>query len=410
MNLLIITTLYPNKTKQTIVDTSYAVHQYAQKWLSMGVEIKVIRVSKKYPKIFNFFDKGKDAFSYEDNETFYLDGVEVLRNCVRKYPKIAYLKKDKIKAAGKIITRLENEYKPDAVLCHLTNASLEIGVQVKKYFDVPLILTLHSTDVVNFKDRGYRLKEYKRLKNEVDLLGFRSDKVKNMYVETLGSQDPLLKRSFIAPSGVDQNEVVSVKDVEMKAQRTPGTIFIASKLVPLKNIDVLIAAFNQIPEEYNLRLLIAGDGPERGRLEKIARDSIGKERIEFLGLLPREQVLRTMKDSEIFAMISAPETYGLVYLEAMAKGCITIGSRGEGIDGVIKDGENGFLVEPKNVKELTEKLMQSLQLSFEEREALTKNGRETATELSSDATAGNYLDQIEAAVERYKRGSRKNEE
>ena len=42
-------------------------------------------------------------------------------------------------------------------------------------------------------------------------------------------------------------------------------------------------------------------------------------------------------------MISQGEAFGLVYLEAMARGCITIASRGEGFDGIIKDGINGFL-------------------------------------------------------------------
>ena len=49
-----------------------------------------------------------------------------------------------------------------------------------------------------------------------------------------------------------------------------------------------------------------------------------------------------MEESDVFAMVSSPETFGLVYIEAMAKGCVTIGSKGEGIDGVIVNNENGF--------------------------------------------------------------------
>ena len=44
----------------------------------------------------------------------------------------------------------------------------------------------------------------------------------------------------------------------------------------------------------------------------------------------------------VWIMISKNETFGLVYLEAMARGCITIGSRNQGIDGVINHGVNGF--------------------------------------------------------------------
>ena len=68
------------------------------------------------------------------------------------------------------------------------------------------------------------------------------------------------------------------------------------------------------------------------------------ERVRLTGRLPREQVLRLMAQSDVFAMPSRKEGFGIVYLEAMASGCVTIGSRGEGIDGVIRDGENGLLV------------------------------------------------------------------
>ena len=63
-----------------------------------------------------------------------------------------------------------------------------------------------------------------------------------------------------------------------------------------------------------------------------------------------------LKQHDVFIMISKNETFGLVYLEAMAVGCITIASRQEGFDGIIKHGYNGFLCEAGNQEEL-EKLI-----------------------------------------------------
>ena len=59
--------------------------------------------------------------------------------------------------------------------------------------------------------------------------------------------------------------------------------------------------------------------------------------------MKREEVIRQMDNHDVFVMISRNETFGLVYLEAMARGCITIASRNEGFDGVIEHGVNGFL-------------------------------------------------------------------
>ena len=55
--------------------------------------------------------------------------------------------------------------------------------------------------------------------------------------------------------------------------------------------------------------------------------------------------MHMMAGADFFVMPSYPEGLGIVYLEAMGEGCITIGTKGEGIDGIIRDGENGFLVE-----------------------------------------------------------------
>ena len=85
-----------------------------------------------------------------------------------------------------------------------------------------------------------------------------------------------------------------------------------------------------------------GDGKERKTLEKIDKN------VKFLGSLPHDKVLEKMRENDIFVLPSVGETFGMVYLEAMASGCITVCTKGDGVDGIIKNGENGFLVEPNS--------------------------------------------------------------
>ena len=61
------------------------------------------------------------------------------------------------------------------------------------------------------------------------------------------------------------------------------------------------------------------------------------------GRKPREEVILMLDRADCFIMISRDEVFGLVYLEAMARGCIVVASRGEGMTGIIEDGVNGFL-------------------------------------------------------------------
>ena len=97
-------------------------------------------------------------------------------------------------------------------------------------------------------------------------------------------------------------------------------------------------------------------------------------------------------------MISRGEAYGLVYLEAMARGCITIASRHEGFDGVIVDGENGFLCEAGNAEELAIIIMRINAMTADERQAISDRAIETAKRLTDEKAARLYIDDVIARM------------
>lgn len=90
-------------------------------------------------------------------------------------------------------------------------------------------------------------------------------------------------------------------------------------------------------------------------------------------------------------MVSAHEAFGLVYVEAMAKGCITIATKGQGIDGVIIDGVNGFLCEPNNPEALAKVINRIKSLSTEELNSISKKAVKTASELTDRKVAETYI-------------------
>ena len=105
-----------------------------------------------------------------------------------------------------------------------------------------------------------------------------------------------------------------------------------------------------------------------------------------------------MRKTEIFAMISKNETYGLVYLEAMAAGCITIASRDEGFDGIIENGVNGFLCEAGNVEELITILNYIQHLSKNDLLRISMNAINTAKKLTDFEVAKIYLNSLCSVV------------
>jgi glycosyltransferase involved in cell wall biosynthesis len=93
-------------------------------------------------------------------------------------------------------------------------------------------------------------------------------------------------------------------------------------------------------------------------------------------------------------MISEGETFGLVYLEAMACGCITIASRGEGMDGIIEDGVNGFLCKPGDVQELQEIIEKIDALDQKQLYSISYQAYLTARRLTDIKVAENYLNEL----------------
>jgi glycosyltransferase involved in cell wall biosynthesis len=78
----------------------------------------------------------------------------------------------------------------------------------------------------------------------------------------------------------------------------------------------------------------------------------------------------------------------------MARGCITIASRNEGFDGVIVDGENGFLCEAGNAQELASIIKRINMMSPIERQAISDRAIETAKLLTDENAAKMYIDNV----------------
>jgi glycosyltransferase involved in cell wall biosynthesis len=116
--------------------------------------------------------------------------------------------------------------------------------------------------------------------------------------------------------------------------------------------------------------------------------------VVMLGKLSRDEVQNKLIATDVFVMVSEPEAFGLVYVEAMSKGCIAIGTKGQGIDGVIKHGENGFLSQARSVEALKEILFEINYMSYEDKIRVSNKAIETASSLTDSIVALDYLNKI----------------
>jgi glycosyltransferase involved in cell wall biosynthesis len=127
------------------------------------------------------------------------------------------------------------------------------------------------------------------------------------------------------------------------------------RLTRQKGVDVLLRAFAQVERRHPAaRLILAGDGPDRGALENLAR-SLGLRRATFLGW--RSDAADILAGADVLAMPSRWEGFGLVALEAMALGKPVVASRVSALPEIVVPEETGLLVTPGDPGALAEALL-----------------------------------------------------
>lgn len=158
-------------------------------------------------------------------------------------------------------------------------------------------------------------------------------------------------------SGIAE-EIIVENSTANEYSSGPIKLISACSLIGLKNVDKVIRAVLILKNKgYQARLDICGDGPLKDYLITLVKELGLIDQVVFHGFLPRQTVLEKMRESNVFLMPSAPETLGLAFLESMASGCVVVGHRGWGIDGIIKDGVDGFLVNSPTPEEIAHKVI-----------------------------------------------------
>ena len=161
-------------------------------------------------------------------------------------------------------------------------------------------------------------------------------------------------RIHVIPGGVAIPRVPPQQADARRRLRLPLDSFIvatAARLVASKGVSDVIQGMACIPDpERRLKLLVAGEGPERKALEILSQTCLG-ERVRFFGHL--DDMTDFYAAADIFALASHGESFGLVYAEAAGYGRPSIGTDVGGIPETIQHGRTGLLVPTREPARLT---------------------------------------------------------
>lgn len=214
------------------------------------------------------------------------------------------------------------------------------------------------------------------------------------------------RRFEVIYNGVDSTRIMRAdRGVARRALGAGGDDLVigsVGRLVSVKNYELLLRAFARVAaSRARVRLLLVGEGPERGRLERAAAEAGIASRTELLG--HREDVADLLVGLDVFVLPSVSEGMSNTLLEAMAAGVPVVASDVGGNPEIVEDGRSGLLFPSRDEAALAARLARLLD-DPSARDELGRAGRER---VAREFSMGAMIDRYEALYERIARSGRR---
>ena len=144
--------------------------------------------------------------------------------------------------------------------------------------------------------------------------------------------------------------------------RTENRVIFVGRVSGEKHLEVLMKAIAQIDLGLDVQLEIVGGGDQMNQLKQLTRELGIDERVTFTGYVTDEQLRAALTRATVFAMPSIAELQSIATMEAMASGLPIVAANAMALPHLVHEGENGYLFDPGDAKDLADKLSRVLSL------------------------------------------------
>jgi len=389
MRVLVVTHMFPNLSNPAA--GSFVIEQVSE--VRSRCEVKVVAPLPAVPRAIRGIKTRWDEFSRTPFHETVANNVEVYRPRYFCLPKNASLLADGLsykKAIAKTIDQIYESFRFDILHVH---GAVPDGCGVllaNRGRNVPVVLNIHGRDIYSTAHMSpFHRRLVGRVLRGADKVIAVSARLKELILEMF----PRIIEPIVIHDGMDTRLFAPNGAFEAGNDRAGGgpLVLTVGYLIARKNHKAVITAVSRLREVHpDIRLKIVGAGPEERNLRSLCRELHVTDIVEFLGLCSRERVKQLMSECDVFALPSWDEAFGIVYIEAMSQAKPVIGCRHEGIEEFVTDGETGFLVNPRDIDELTGKI----RLLIENREMAERVGKAAREHVLANFTWEKNVDRL----------------
>jgi glycosyltransferase involved in cell wall biosynthesis len=257
--------------------------------------------------------------------------------------------------------------KSNLIHAHWVVPSGFVGALVARLLNVPLVVSLHGSDIFVAKHSVFLGKIARWVFQQADVVTACSSGLRDGALDLGVNPD----RVHLIPWGADPVKfspgVPSLERSIYGLSESDEVVLMLGRLVPKKGFDVIVRSLPYLlPEHPSLQVVIGGSGGQEMILHQLAEDLGVLDHVHIVGQIPWNDVPSFLNMCDIFVLPSVVDSAGnvdglpTVLLEAMSTGCAIIASRIAGIPIVLEDGVNGILCAPGDVDAWIESLSRLL--------------------------------------------------
>lgn len=376
---------------------------FVDDWIKQGHEVVIVHYRSSFPSLFLKIAKtfpalrkrvcGDNAYVNEavkDTTYSYKSCVAFSIPIFKYIPHGAFADTTLNNQAKSLIEKLELiNFVPDVIIGHFCNPTIGIITRIKPcYPNAKTAVVLHEGSAAIkriFKGNG------EKILNSVNAVGFRSVFIKNDILASFR----LRNHQFMCYSGVAASFMEREYTEKMWTDAPIRKFMFVGRMAMYKHSQAILEALYSVYGKEGFSMTFIGKKEAAYLPTKEVCEQYGiSDNVAFLGQIDRNDIIDWYDKSDCYVMISDHEVFGLVYLEAMSRGCITIAGDNGGMVGIIEDGVNGFLCKPGDSEALAGIIRRINNMTVEERQEMSRKARQTAFEFTDNKVAQYYLENV----------------
>ncbi len=330
MKILFVPTSYPDKDNPT---RDIFIYEQACALAKSGNDIRVLHLKKQPSKSFL---KKIDYTVKVENDGFALRYTLPTKTFMEN--KFAgFHKKSFIKGVKKLYCECTKDgWIPDVVYAHFSCWAGVAAIELGKEHGIPVAVIEHYSGFMGTNVSAAKINGLKYVTENADAVLCVSERLKESILKLTGTNEEIQ----VVPNMIDEGFNYCKHTVNDK--------FIFCTVCNLnerKRVKLLVKAFcKAFSKNDKVQLIIGGDGPEKKNIVDVIHEFDRQDQITMLGRLDRKGTIDLYSKSNCFALVSAHETFGIVWREAMATGLPVITSNHEGWSDNDWSNEYGIMV------------------------------------------------------------------